>query len=237
MQSLRESNHPRLLALLGVSGMSGLEGNDRLPQGTDIEEVDRSSRNSVMENSDSESLENDIVRPTPKRVFCNIFTGCGGKFRVGRRKHHRPSQHIARKRFLFPDTDKYIIGKRIFCNPQGCFNGKKRSGSEMNIFDQLKPAASKRARNLSRINSFLVDTIKRPFCNFGGCANAGKRTTSVQQSKRSGLTSFPLTSDDLGGPIVAPVTRASFQNWQQMKRFFAGGYDNDMQSLIDSLKR
>ncbi|XP_067656833.1 uncharacterized protein [Haliotis asinina] len=44
-----------------------------------------------------------------KRVFCNGFTGCGGRFR-GRRRQHPP-----------------VLGKRPFCNYFGCGNVGKRS--------------------------------------------------------------------------------------------------------------
>ncbi|XP_071089991.1 uncharacterized protein [Haliotis cracherodii] len=44
-----------------------------------------------------------------KRVFCNGFTGCGGRFR-GRRRQHPP-----------------VLGKRPFCNYFGCGNAGKRS--------------------------------------------------------------------------------------------------------------
>nr|ADX20597.1 CCAP-1 [Aplysia californica] len=165
-----------------------------------------------------------------KRVFCNGFTGCGGRFR-GRRR--QLNEALGKRRL-----SQQRVGKRPFCNTLGCYNGGRKRHEEeevesAKVEEQLKELVSTSSRLpvLSPRGGWNLDEkVKRLFCNgYGGCQNGGKRWgKSGMGTKQTGASSRNL---------ALPLSDESLKKLSTMKRFFAGGYDNDMEGLIDSLKR
>uniref|UniRef100_A0A0B7A201 Uncharacterized protein n=1 Tax=Arion vulgaris TaxID=1028688 RepID=A0A0B7A201_9EUPU len=71
-----------------------------------------------LDDKDYENEDHPEETKQTKRVFCNGFTGCGGRFR-GRRRQQQPVEEIGKRRL--PN-----FGKRPFCNSYGCFNSGKK---------------------------------------------------------------------------------------------------------------
>ncbi|KAK7110076.1 conoCAP-like [Littorina saxatilis] len=126
--------------------------------------------------SSSEDTEDDAnmaAEEMPKRVFCNGFTGCGGRHRDRSRR-----QEIYGKR-LIP-----VLVKRPFCNSFGCYNGKRSSIAAFPVTNGGPAARTFRARTMARALGIAGDEEeraprvpgKRLFCNgYGGC-RGGKRS-------------------------------------------------------------
>ncbi|XP_025096117.1 conoCAP-like [Pomacea canaliculata] len=137
--------------------------------GSSGEAVDSTAPSSSSSSSDEEEEENTSEEILVKRVFCNAFTGCGGRHRDRNRRQERNG-----KRFI------PVLVKRPFCNPHGCYNGKRAQASALEV-PRVDPqmharllaeylASAKRESVVSHVYG------KRPFCNgYGGC-RGGKRT-------------------------------------------------------------
>lgn len=177
----------------------------------------------------------DLQPPADKRVFCNGFTGCGGRFRAQRRHQ---GEH---------DADK-----RVFCNSQGCRNGgRKRAamaaaaasqdiindgrshGQRFNV--ELWKQALKRLEELQL--GKLHKLSKKLFCNYGGCRNVGKRR------HLGGAHHRPVFGPvDPEGELVAHnlLPKLDFvssgEEHSSGKRFFASNADGDLDSLIAALR-
>ncbi|GFR98267.1 hypothetical protein ElyMa_001014300 [Elysia marginata] len=175
-----------------------------------------------------DGVYSDIQPPADKRVFCNVFTGCGGRFRAQQGQH---------------GTDK-----RVFCNSQGCRNGGRKRGmltaaaaqgdakENKGGFDmKLWKQALKRLEELHL--GKLRGLSKRLFCNYGGCHNVGKRRGPTA---RHSQPSFP--SEDAKASIMVnsflPKLEfvSSRQGHSNQKRFFSGGADADLDALINSFR-
>lgn len=143
------------------------------------DDAEEEEEEEVKEEGGEEGAEVGAVR---KRVFCNNFTGCGGKHRERSRR-----QNLERlgKRLL-----PLLLVKRPFCNSFGCYNGKRATAAAPQALplapaEPQAPSLSARllgaALAASRANAGLNGPLssssgKRQFCNgFGGC-KGGKRT-------------------------------------------------------------
>ncbi|KAK7011915.1 CCAP protein, partial [Biomphalaria glabrata] len=105
-----------------------------------------------------------------KRVFCNSFTGCGGKFR-GRRRRLKKTFG---KRFL-----SERLAKRPFCNMHGCSNSGKRSGEVSYGDDALIGQLKFSDDELSSLK------LNRQLCNsLGGCQNVAPRVGLLERLKQ-----------------------------------------------------
>ena len=122
----------------------------------------------------------DYDNEVSKRVFCNGFTGCGGRHRD--RRHHRQ----AGKR-LIP-----VLVKRPFCNSFGCYNGKRSPKA----FPLASVVAAYRARMLAqtlaagRREEGAAGGVpgKRLFCNgYGGCRGGKRSLFSPWMSKMNSV--------------------------------------------------
>nr|AQS80494.1 CCAP-2 precursor [Charonia tritonis] len=123
-----------------------------------------------------------------KRVFCNGFTGCGGRHRDRSRRQERYGKR------LIP-----VLVKRPFCNSFGCYNGKRSSSS----FSIVDPVAAYRARVFAQMMAAaesarrgeegerpagVVVPGKRLFCNgYGGCRGGKRSLFSPWMSKLNGV--------------------------------------------------
>ncbi|KAL8576910.1 hypothetical protein ACOMHN_067360 [Nucella lapillus] len=140
--------------------------------------------------SSQTSGELDESGEVTKRVFCNGFTGCGGRHRDRSRRQERYGKR------LIP-----LLVKRPFCNSFGCYNGKRSSGLSL-----VNPADSYRARVLARMLAATRSASarlhqpqgaeergmgapgKRLFCNgYGGCRSGKRSLFSPWMSKMSGV--------------------------------------------------
>ena len=212
------SGQQHLMKLLSMKhSLSQLLTPDQVDGLVDTPRAGADSDDTRSDGEDVGDLPTDLQPPEGKRVFCNGFTGCGGRFRAQRR---RQGQH---------DTDK-----RVFCNSQGCGNGRKRTmrssaghgGRGGNVDMELWRQAMQRLEELQR--GSLRGLSKRLFCNnYGGCHNVGKRLhTAPADSQRPEV-----------GTLLPRLDFLSDQRQHsQAKRFFASGFDGDMDSLIDNLR-
>ena len=189
------------------------------------------SNNDIAEDGVYRSLE----PAAEKRVFCNGFTGCGGRFRAQRR---HPGQHGT--------------AKRVFCNSQGCRNGGRKramaaaAAGKFNNREGRKPVKEGMDMELwkqamQRLEELQLGKLrgfsKRLFCNnYGGCHNVGKRRPSGPDRLR--LRSGEDKTEAVGASSVLPKLGflSDGQHRIEGKRFFSGGFDGDMDSLIDSLR-
>nr|ADX20598.1 CCAP-2 [Aplysia californica] len=147
-----------------------------------------------------------------KRVFCNGFTGCGGRFR-GRRR--QLNEALGKRRL-----SQQRVGKRPFCNTLGCYNGGRKRHEEEEV---------ESAKVEEQLKELVSTSSRLPVLSPRGCQNGGKRWgKSGMGTKQTGASSRNL---------ALPLSDESLKKLSTMKRFFAGGYDNDMEGLIDSLKR
>ncbi|KAH9496863.1 hypothetical protein Btru_010028, partial [Bulinus truncatus] len=113
---------------------------------------------------------------------------------------------------------KAVVGKRLqdqaiskkpFCNSHGCFNSGKRSGE----------LPSEDAQKFSD-DEFPALMTKKLFCNgYGGCQNMGKRLLLLEKLKDRSRQWDSDSADTLG------------------KRYWTGGFDEDVDSLVDSMSR
>ncbi|BFZ01990.1 hypothetical protein BsWGS_05030 [Bradybaena similaris] len=151
-----------------------------------------------------------------KRVFCNGFTGCGGRFR-GRRRQQQPVAEIGKR--LLPN-----FRKRPFCNSYGCYNsGKKRfsSGAGLNEAANVSPLA----------DALLQERIKKLFCNgYGGCQNLGKRLVVLD-------TAVAKTVSDEVKPSFPVPARSLLSKLGGLRRVFTPELDDDIDSFINSMRR
>lgn len=116
-----------------------------------------------------------------KRVFCNGFTGCGGRHRDRSRRQEKYGKR------LIP-----VLVKRPFCNSFGCYNGK-RSAQAFPLLNAA--AASYRARVLAhalaaarRHEGSAGRPGKRLFCNgYGGCRGGKRSLFSPWMSKMNSV--------------------------------------------------
>ncbi|XP_076461927.1 conoCAP-like [Babylonia areolata] len=123
-----------------------------------------------------------------KRVFCNGFTGCGGRHRDRSRRQGRAGKR------LIP-----VLVKRPFCNSFGCYNGKRSSS----LSSLVEPVDRYTARALARMLAAayaareqrqregvqrLGPLSKRLFCNgYGGCRGGKRSLFSPWMSKLNGV--------------------------------------------------
>nr|E3PQQ8.1 RecName: Full=ConoCAP; Contains: RecName: Full=ConoCAP-a; AltName: Full=CCAP-vil; Contains: RecName: Full=ConoCAP-b; Contains: RecName: Full=ConoCAP-c; Flags: Precursor [Conus villepinii]CBM40423.1 ConoCAP protein [Conus villepinii] len=161
-----------------------------LPVAADDPDDQMLSQISLPSSSRSEYDDNDVS----KRVFCNGFTGCGGRHRDRSRRQERYGKR------LIP-----VLAKRPFCNSFGCYNGKRSlSGAGPALSTPVDPSRNNKARTMARMLDAAAsarheqqqqllqqreqrglesrdpaasgDLSKRLFCNgYGGC-RGGKRT-------------------------------------------------------------
>ncbi|CAL1538789.1 unnamed protein product [Lymnaea stagnalis] len=116
---------------------------------------------------DTKVLDNSAQLGVNKRVFCNGFTGCGGRFRQ-RRRHKRP-----------------------FCNTNGCYNSGKKRAYE--IESETRDDATELGPQAAD-EGWTGEKLKKLFCNgYGGCQNMGKRARVGEPSgnQEEGLLPFP----------------------------------------------
>lgn len=151
-----------------------------------------------------------------KRVFCNGFTGCGGRFR-GRRRQQQPVAEIGKR--LLPN-----FRKRPFCNSYGCYNsGKKRFSSGA--------ALNKESKFNSLADSLLQERIKKLFCNgYGGCQNLGKRLVVLDTAVAKAV------SDDVKPSFPVPA-RSLLSNLGGLKRVFTPELYDDIDSFTNTMRR
>lgn len=127
------------------------------------------------DNDDGENSSNTGEGEVSKRVFCNGFTGCGGRHRDRSRRQEVSMLYGKR---LIP-----VLVKRPFCNSFGCYNGKRSSGASTGFRYPAGSSPSIRARMLAETlaaaegaSEPAVTAGKRLFCNgYGGC-RGGKRS-------------------------------------------------------------
>nr|UMA82992.1 venom-related protein CAP-superfamily [Conus ebraeus] len=152
--------------------------------------------------SGSEYEDNEVS----KRVFCNGFTGCGGRHRDRSRRQERYGKR------LIP-----LLVKRPFCNSFGCYNGKRSlSGAGPALSTLVDPSQNYRARAIARMLAAAASARrqqqqqllqqqeqgglerrvlvasgalgKRLFCNgYGGCRGGKRSLFSPWMSKMSGV--------------------------------------------------
>ncbi|XP_041370462.1 conoCAP-like [Gigantopelta aegis] len=119
----------------------------------------------MLDRMQEDTKSGDVIN---KRVFCNGFTGCGGRFRARRRQQQHQQQHPP-------------ILKRPFCNHYfGCGN-VKRSGLEAGAVDSVlvKPVNEPKLQTALR---------KRLFCNgYNGCQGKKRALYSNWLQKMEGI--------------------------------------------------
>ncbi|XP_059153028.1 uncharacterized protein LOC131938834 [Physella acuta] len=156
------------------------------------------------------SLQDSGALREDKRVFCNGFSGCGGRFR-GRRRQKNAAE--VRKRLQHPK-----VSKRPFCNSYGCNNGGKRISE---IPSELGDDVTWRDGS----DAELPTRFKKLFCNgYGGCQNMGKRILLLPVNS-------PVRDSNPNPFLPPPVNDVS---GQLEKRFWSGGYEDDMNQLVQS---
>ncbi|CAG5131683.1 unnamed protein product, partial [Candidula unifasciata] len=176
----------------------------------------------LISKSSSASVDKDLESEDPtdksrltKRVFCNGFTGCGGRFR-GRRRQQQPVAEIGKR--LLPN-----FRKRPFCNSYGCYNsGKKRfsPGPNMNEVSKMTPLT----------DGMLHERIKKLFCNgYGGCQNLGKRVVLLDAA----LAKAVSDQDKLSFPLT---TRSLLSKLEGIKRMFTSDFDDQVDNLISRMR-
>ncbi|GFO40895.1 hypothetical protein PoB_006740000 [Plakobranchus ocellatus] len=158
----------------------------------------------------------ELEPPADKRVFCNGFTGCGGRFRAQRRR------------------DLLNKDNRVVCNSKGCFNGgTKRAMSEAIAYDDNASDGRnvdmglwrQALQRLKKMQLKVRRRPKRPFCNNYGCQNMGRihtRASGFRSASKKGLPRL----DFLGNRLH-----------NQEKRYLFGGYDEQVDAISDSLNR
>lgn len=135
------------------------------------------------DNYASASSDEDESKAAVKRVFCNGFTGCGGRHRDRSRR-----QEVFGKR-LIP-----LLVKRPFCNSFGCYNGK-RSGLETLETDRLLGPVREGflegaglADDGEEVGSLEMQGRKRLFCNgYGGCRGSKRALYSNWLQKMNNM--------------------------------------------------
>nr|AQS80493.1 CCAP-1 precursor [Charonia tritonis] len=146
------------------------------PQNMDSDEDDSSSN--IINNDGNRDDNNDIV----KRVFCNGFTGCGGRHR-----------ELSRRRRIFGKRLIPVLVKRPFCNNFGCFNSKRNplaapsvEGFRARLLSQgFAPAAEGETPGGKQGGVYKG---KRLFCNgYGGCRGGKRSLFSPWMSKMSSV--------------------------------------------------
>uniref|UniRef100_A0A0B7A380 Uncharacterized protein n=1 Tax=Arion vulgaris TaxID=1028688 RepID=A0A0B7A380_9EUPU len=156
-----------------------------------------------------------------KRIFCNGFTGCGIRIR-GRRRIQEPVSGL--------EKHMPAISKRPFCNSYGCYNsGKKRSHSPSENKNDTPDVAGSKVKTFT--NSWPWARIKKLFCNsYGGCQNLGKRLSQLNAD---------ITKDASNGQhqLSLPVSKATFDLTGGKKRFFTSNFDEEIDSLLDNMRR
>lgn len=158
----------------------------------------------------NESSSGDQIPGLEKRVFCNGFTGCGGRFR-GRRRQ-QPVAEIWKR--LQP-----VFRKRPFCNSYGCY---KRFGQV--------PPSSEASQATARVDRWPEDRTKKLFCNgYGGCQNLGKRLVILDDDVPKEVGQGQRTS--------SPLTKALLNKLEGRKRLFSSSLDQDFDNLIINLVR
>ena len=121
-----------------------------------------------MQKQDTQS--DDVIN---KRVFCNGFTGCGGRFRARRRQQQQQQQQLQQQ--------QAPILKRPFCNHYyGCGNAKRSelgTGSVDSVL--VKPVIEPKLQAAIR---------KRLFCNgYNGCQGKKRALYSNWLQKMEGI--------------------------------------------------
>lgn len=179
---------------------------------------DRLSHRPVTDDANARKLASLAATQQTKRVFCNGFTGCGGRFR-GRRRLPTPTGF----------GQQHIVSKRPFCNTYGCYNSGRKRSIEEPTENSLEISQTPDQKLITLADEWPWTRIKKLFCNgYGGCQNMGKR-----------LQLAPGSSESLTGehPLSLPFSKDSLHLDGGKKRFFTSGYDDDMDSLIDSMRR
>nr|ARS01358.1 ccap 2 [Deroceras reticulatum] len=150
-----------------------------------------------------------------KRVFCNGFTGCGGRFR-GRRRQQPPVAEIGKR--LLPN-----YRKRPFCNSYGCYNsGKKR-------FNQV-PIKNGAAQMAPLTEDWFQDKIKRLFCNsYGGCQNMAKRVVVMDPDVARSV------NEELRTPF--PFSRLTLEKLENLNQAFSSDFDEEAAGVLSNMRR
>lgn len=198
-----EQNLPRLSDLLLVKQLI-------------LDLVSKSSSASADKDFQVEAEDQTDQSRLAKRVFCNGFTGCGGRFR-GRRRPQQPVAEIGKR--LLPN-----FRKRPFCNSYGCYNsGRKRfsPGPDIEEVSKVTPLT----------DALLHERMKKLFCNgYGGCQNLGKRLVLLDAAVAKAV------SDD-HKPSFPVSTRSLLNKLEGMKRIFTSDFDDQVDNLISSMRR
>ncbi|KAL8558879.1 hypothetical protein ACOMHN_054310 [Nucella lapillus] len=138
-----------------------------------------------VEKDENNEINND--NKIKKRVFCNAFTGCGGRHR-----------QINRRRRLYGKRLIPVLVKRPFCTSFGCFNTQSSSPAKFSRARLLRGlpgrqrVKERRGRKVGGGDGggggAGVGKGKRLFCNgFWGCRNAKRSLFSPWMSKMSSV--------------------------------------------------
>nr|CBM40422.1 ConoCAP protein [Conus villepinii] len=148
-----------------------------LPVAADDPDDQMLSQISLPSSSRSEYDDNDVS----KRVFCNGFTGCGGRHRDRSRRQERYGKR------LIP-----VLAKRPFCNSFGCYNGKRSlSGAGPALSTPVDPSRNNKARTMAR----MLDAA--------ASARHEQQQQLLQQREQRGLESRdPAASGDLSKRLL-----------------------------------
>lgn len=149
-----------------------------------------------------------------KRVFCNSFTGCGGRFR-NRRVQQQPAGEL-HKRLM-------SLAKRPFCNTYGCYNSGRKRAIQASL---ETPEVLTGQKFVTSSDGLQWNRIKKLFCNgYGGCQNLGKRLSM--------LTDDVAKEINNGHSASVPFSKAALGSLGGSKRFFTSSFEDD----VDSLRR
>ncbi|BFY97098.1 hypothetical protein BsWGS_00138 [Bradybaena similaris] len=172
------------------------------------------------DNMDSNNSASVATSQQMKRViWCNGFTGCARNVKDRKR-------HLVRKE---ENRQRPVRSKRPFCNSYGCFNSGRKRSLRTTTEERHKPAEAEDQRVATDMWPWA--RIKKLFCNgYGGCQNMGKRL----QARPDSSDSTPVGSEH---PMDRPFSKESLHSAGGNKRFFTGGYEDDVNALIDEMKR
>lgn len=174
------------------------------------------------DNMDSSNPASSATSEHMNRViWCNGFTGCAWNVKNRKRQPVRNEENRQRP----------VRSKRPFCNSYGCFNSGRKRSIRTTAEGRHKPSEAEGQRVATFTDKWPWARIKKLFCNgYGGCQNMGKR-----------LQARPDGSDStLGGsehPTARPFSKESLHSVGGNKRFFTGGYEEEMNNLIDEMER